>query len=126
MADAEHSWKRIVPLVMTLRLDRAARIIVSPTNIVVMAILSGSPTPSLSAPAKPQQKSCKIVSAELVFFGQETTRNDTIKRLDRAVIDWRSKPGNEKAKEVKRTVACELAIPLLNEYHCKAEATLCK
>jgi hypothetical protein len=83
-------------------------------------------TPASSAPTKPSQKICKTLSAELLFFGQETTRNDTVKRLDKAVIDWRSRPENEKAREVKRVVTCDLAIPLLNEYHCKAEATLCK
>ncbi len=103
-----------------------ARAVTSSVCFALTMVIVGGLTPASSAPAKPTKKICNTFSAELIFFGQETTRNDTVKRLDQAVIDWRSKPENEKAKEVKRVVTCDLAIPLLNEYHCKAEATLCK
>ncbi len=87
------------------------------------------------APAAPAQavkktvkpgKTCKTLTGAMVFFGEEITRSDAVKRLDEEVAAFRAKPGNEKASETSRTVECKIFIKLLNEYECTAQATLCK
>ncbi len=76
--------------------------------------------------AKAQKSRCKTFAEGMVFFGEESSRSSAVKKLDEAISSWRKLTGNTGAKEIKRTVDCKIAISLLNEYECTAEATLCK
>ncbi|MDX2263900.1 MAG: hypothetical protein NW215_02865 [Hyphomicrobiales bacterium] len=95
------------------------------------AAVAQTPTPAVPALApksKPKSpgKSCATLTGAMVFFGQDITRADAVKRLDEEIGKHRAKPGNEAAKETSRTVECKPWLPLLNEYECTATATLCK
>ncbi|MBC8051291.1 MAG: hypothetical protein H7X92_14260 [Chitinophagales bacterium] len=71
-------------------------------------------------------KRCKTLIGEMVTFGEQTTRESAVEKLDEAIAAFRAKPGNEQAIEKDRTLDCKVYIKWLNEYECTATATVCK
>jgi hypothetical protein len=83
-----------------------------------------------SAAAKPAPKPatsgyCKTLKGEFVGFGKDMTRGDAEKALDREIAAWEQRSGL-KATPKDRNVACKVYIEWLNEFECKAEATVCR
>jgi len=83
-----------------------------------------------AAAAKPAPKPaaagyCKTLKGEFVGFGEDMTRGDAEKALDREIAAWEQRSGL-KATPKDRNVACKVYIEWLNEFECKAEATVCR
>ena len=81
---------------------------------------AAKPAPKQAAPGY-----CKTFKGEFVGFGEQTTRGDAEKALDREIAAWEQRSGM-KAAPKDRNVACKVYIEWLNEFECKAEATLCR
>ena len=82
------------------------------------------------AAAKPAAKPsaagyCKTLKGEFVGFGEQTTRGDAERALEREIAAWERRSGL-KATPKDRNVACKVYIQWLNEFECKAEATVCR
>ena len=83
-----------------------------------------------TAAAKPAPKPaasghCKTLKGEFVGFGEQTTRSDAEKALDHEIAAWEQRAGL-KAMPKDRNVACKVYIKWLDEFECKAEATVCR
>ena len=83
-----------------------------------------------AAAAKPAPKQappgyCKTLKGEFVGFGEQTTRGDAERALDSEIAAWERRSGL-KATPKDRNVACKVYIQWLNEFECKAEATVCR
>jgi hypothetical protein len=68
---------------------------------------------------------CKTLKGEFVGFGEDTTRGDAERALAREIAAWEQRSGMP-AKPKDRNVACKVYIGWLNEFECKAEATVCR
>lgn len=60
----------------------------------------------------------------MVGFGEASTRDYAENKLNKAIADWENKTGKQ-ATPRKRTIDCKVYINFLNEFECKAEATVC-
>jgi hypothetical protein len=82
---------------------------------------------ALSAAAIPAGAAgyCKTLTGAMVGFGEETTRGDAQKALDKEIAAWEER-AHLKAKPKDRTVACKVYIGWLNEFECTAQAQLCR
>ena len=88
-------------------------------HLYVVAILLAAANPSAAAGY------CKTLKGEFVGFGEQTTRGDAEKALDRAIAAWETRAGL-KSKPKNRKVACKVYIEWLNEFECTAEAVVCR
>jgi hypothetical protein len=68
---------------------------------------------------------CKTLKGAFVGFGEQTTRGDAEKALDKEIATWEQRSGL-KAKPKDRKVGCEVYIGWLNEFECTAEAVVCR
>jgi hypothetical protein len=68
---------------------------------------------------------CKTLTGAFVGFGEETTRGDAEKALDKEISTWEQRSG-QKAKQKDRKVGCKVYIGWLNEFECTAQAVLCR
>ena len=92
-----------------------------------LLLLLGTYGAAAAKPAPKQAPSgyCKTLKGEFVGFGEQVTRGDAEKALDREIAAWEQRTGL-KAAPKGRNVACKVYIEWLNEFECKAEATLCR
>ena len=68
---------------------------------------------------------CKTLTGAFVGFGEQTTRGDAEKALDREIANWERRSG-VRAKPKDRRVGCTVYIAWLNEFECRAQAVLCR
>ena len=61
----------------------------------------------------------------MVGFGEETTRVDAQKALDKEIATWEER-AHVKAAPKDRKVACKVYLEWLNEFECTAQAQLCR
>ena len=97
-------------------------------------LVSGGPALAISLSPEETSKveevstyfnSFKTLKGEFVGFGKDMTRGDAEKALDREIAAWEQRSGL-KATPKDRNVACKVYIEWLNEFECKAEATVCR
>jgi hypothetical protein len=82
---------------------------------------------ALSATALPAGAAgyCKVLTGAMVGFGEETTRSDAEKALDKEIAAWEER-AHLKAKPKDRKVDCKVYLSWLNEFECTAQAQLCR
>lgn len=66
---------------------------------------------------------CTRIAHAQIFFGEQTTRSDTVAHLNYKIKQW---SGGRKVSVRNRAVRCKSFIRLLNEYECHAAATVCR
>jgi len=93
--------------------------------LLVFLFAAYEPAAAKPAPKPATAGYCKTLKGEFVGFGEETARGDAEKALDREIAAWEQRSGL-KAKPKDRNVACKVYIEWLNEFECKAEATVCR
>ena len=92
----------------------------------LILVLAAFQPAAANPPAKPAPVGyCKTLKGEFVGFGEETTRGDAEHALDREITTWEQRSGM-KAAPKDRSVGCKVYIGWLNEFECKAEATVCR
>jgi hypothetical protein len=69
---------------------------------------------------------CKTLKGEWVGFGEKDTRQEAETRLDQEISGWKQRYSLASLKPKARKVSCKVYIQMLNEYECKAEATVCR
>jgi hypothetical protein len=93
--------------------------------LLISLFAAGEPVAAKPAtkPAKPAN--CKTLKGEFVGFGENSTRGDAEKSLDKQIASWEQRYSIT-AKPKDRKVSCKVYIEWLNEYECAAEAVLCR
>ena len=93
----------------------------------ILTLLLAACVPAAAKPAAKQSSAgyCKTLKGEFVGFGEQTTRGDAEKALEREIAAW-EQLSRLKATPKDRNVACKVYIEWLNEFECKAEATVCR
>lgn len=74
---------------------------------------------------KTYASSCKTLKAEMIGFGEQSTRAYAEIALNRKISDWETRYG-VKAQPKGQKMACKDYIKWLNEFECTAEAVLCR
>jgi hypothetical protein len=99
----------------------------SASGFYFLIFLFAAHSPSVAKPVSKQAAPgiCKTLKGEFVGFGEQTTRGDAEKALEREIAAWEQRSGL-KAAPKDRNVACKVYIGWLNEFECKAEATVCR
>ncbi len=93
---------------------------------ILTSLFAAHATAAAKPPSKPGPAGyCKTLKGEFVGFGEQTTRGDAEKALEREIAAWEQRSGL-KAAPKDRNVACKVYIEWLNEFECKAEATVCR
>lgn len=96
------------------------------TGCCFLIFLCAACQPAAAKPApRPAAGYCKTLKGEFVGFGEQTTRGDAERALDKQIASWEERSGI-KAKPKERKVGCKVYIAWLNEFECTAEAVLCR
>lgn len=70
---------------------------------------------------------CITIEEQFIGFGEQTTRGDAIRKLDEAIEILRLRRARyATAAEKTRSAECSVYIAWMNEFDCKARATLCR
>ncbi len=106
-----------------------ARLLVFGVALALCAVSpqsSAEQTPQSVLDAKSAGR-CITLQEAFIGFGEQTTRGDAFRKLDEAIAILRlRRPRYATAKERSRSAICEIYIKALNEFECKARATLCR
>jgi hypothetical protein len=96
----------------------------------MMSSLHGPALAQVTPPAVLNAKitgNCITIEEQFIGFGEQTTRGDAIRKLDEAIAILRVRRARfATAVEKSRAAECSIYIKWLNEFDCKARATLCR